>query len=268
MKPITRLIYESLTPQAYSFDVFFDIGANVGQTCRLAVEVFPEARVLSFEPVASTYATLVENNKSLKRPVETFDIAFGEENGTVELFLKELSVHHTLLPSRNKPLDRAGNASEIIKVRRLSDFAAEQGIDFIDILKIDVEGYEIGVLKGGDSLLSGNVAFVIAECNFAIRDERNTYFPKLERYLTERGFEVVGLYDVVYRERDGRLEYCDAVFVNPAAIKAKGKAHSSTPASGLTWRSELLDLAREIEKPNAETTKLISKALTLIAENS
>lgn len=221
MMPLTRLIYESLTPTGYSFDVFFDIGANVGQTAARAIESFPESRVLSFEPVSSTYAQLEHAAQNLPRKVETYKFAFGERNETVDLFLKELGVHNTLLPEKNKPLDKVGGASEKVQVRRLTDFTKEKGIAFIDVLKMDVEGYEVGVLKGGSALLQENVAFVVAECNFTIDDHRNSYFPDLNNYLSVFGFTPVGIYDVVYRKRDGRLEYCDAVFVNKTAIARK-----------------------------------------------
>jgi hypothetical protein len=108
-------------------------------------------------------------------------------------------------------------------VRHVGDFAKSRDIDFIDILKMDVEGFEMDVLKGASSMLGDNVAFVIAEVNFSSTDRRQSYFVDIERHLACFGFAPIGLYDIHYREKDGRLDYCDAVFVNSGAIRRKMK---------------------------------------------
>ncbi len=60
-----------------SFDIFFDIGANIGQSVSSIREYYPNSTIWSFEPVLKTYKTLTENLPDNK--VKCFQIGFGSE---------------------------------------------------------------------------------------------------------------------------------------------------------------------------------------------
>lgn len=224
MLPLTRKIYSSLVPPAYSFDMILDVGANVGQTFKRLRENFPEATVHSFEPIESTYEILkgvvAEIDTSSKSNVHC--LAAGDEPGEVKVYLKDLHSQNSLADGVNKA--KSEDAPHVVvKVVRLTDFAAQQNIRHIDILKLDVEGFEIPALRGASALLQDRVSFVVAEVNFSVTDKRQSYFGDVEQFLKPFGFTPVGIYDVHYRERDGRLDYCDAVFVNQYGISRKAK---------------------------------------------
>lgn len=222
MLPLTRKIYEKLTPEGYSFDCIFDVGANIGQTFKRARAEFPDATIYSFEPIPDTYqilkATIASVDQSSK--AKAYCLACGDKNGTENVYLKQLHSQNSLTPLVNRPLTPDAVPIEVMVVR-LADFVERDGIGHIDILKLDVEGFELSALRGASALLQDRVSFLVAEVNFSTTDLRQSYFVDVEQFLRPFGFTPVGIYDVHYRDRDGRLDYCDAVFSNSYAIRRK-----------------------------------------------
>jgi hypothetical protein len=102
-----------------------------------------------------------------------------------------------------------------VPIVTIDDYFRSSGIDVIDLLKIDVEGYEMSVLAGAESVLAGRTRFVVVECDFVSHPlEPHTSFYELDSFLTQRGFVVVSFYtgavdgrgwvfgDVLYRWPD------------------------------------------------------------------
>src|ERR1700712_5782811 len=70
--------------QAIPIEVFFDVGANVGQTSSEALSSFPAATVFAFEPDKTSFAKLVENVAGARfRP---FNLALSDRTGQARFF--------------------------------------------------------------------------------------------------------------------------------------------------------------------------------------
>ena len=66
----------------------------------------------------------------------------------------------------------------------------------IDFLKIDTEGVDLDVLKGGQSLLqSGAIPFILAEVGFHPNDDRKVLFDEVRHFLMPFGYHLFGIYD-------------------------------------------------------------------------
>jgi hypothetical protein len=125
---------------------------------------------------------------------------------------------------------RAIGPSLEVRTVRLDTYADEQGIDHIDLLKIDTEGHEPAVLRGADQLLrSSRIDHVLAECEFTERgDEPHGSFAEIHAILAPLGFRVVSFYtggvdelgwrwgDVLFR-RVGTVTP-SRVAISPAAV--------------------------------------------------
>jgi len=129
-----------------------DIGANQGfHTLLFSKIVGRYGRVLSFEPSRSDLKKL-ELHLSINfcRNVQLFDCAFGETEGSASFYaVPENSVLNSLRP----PDTTLEITSDSVPVRRLDGILARTGLAQIDFVKIDVEGGELGVLRGAGSLL-------------------------------------------------------------------------------------------------------------------
>ena len=89
---------------------------------------------------------------------------------------------------------------------------------FIDLLKMDTQGYELHVLAGAEQTIrANNIAVVYSEVLFVPLYKGQAYFPEVYEHLVSRGFGLVNFYDTHYND-DGYLSWCDALFVHPMGI--------------------------------------------------
>lgn len=136
-------------------DVALDIGANLGLvSLRLAKRVGPSGRVYSFEPnplmVAYLQATFKRNNLT---NMELQQFALGETRGRLRLSVpKGNAGAASLLDAEGMELDKL-EASHVVEVETLTAFSKKKALTRVDFVKIDVEGFESKVIKGGVDLI-------------------------------------------------------------------------------------------------------------------
>ncbi len=206
--------------------VVFDVGANIGMFALFMATNFPDARVFSFEPVPRTFEALAKNVGRLEN-VSVFNMALGDAPQTRELtFYPQYSmmsgfdadpevdqalvksyignIAETLDEDRRELL--LEEADELIQGRfesvervscridRLESVAAGLGIDRIDFLKIDVEGFEVKVLQGiGDALWPR-----IAQAAVEVEDD-NGELAEVTKLFAEHGMTTVVEQPAEYR---------------------------------------------------------------------
>jgi len=131
--------------------VVLDIGANAGFVAlRLARALqHSDAVVHAFEPVPSTYAELCENLalNTTRARVVPHQLALGERAGKVPFFVP--AFHGSVAASARPLFAEDQNREVAVEMSTLDDFAAQQHLERIDLLKCDVEGAELFVLRGG-----------------------------------------------------------------------------------------------------------------------
>jgi FkbM family methyltransferase len=133
---------------------FVDIGANIGDFTLLAARVMgDEGTVLAFEPSAGNVRWLEESIRvNGYRCVRVLPLALSDHDGEAELHLSGARGRHTLKPY--KWLEEVG--SETVPLRTLDGVLADEGVERVDVVKIDVEGGEVEVLHGAERTLSGD----------------------------------------------------------------------------------------------------------------
>lgn len=122
--------------------VFVDIGANVGTYALfVATRAGRGARVLAFEPHPRTFAKLAYNLAvNGTRDVVAKNLAIAGEAGAMELYSDGGgNIGHASLLREGAGAVRSTQA---VQVAPLAAILAEEGIEAIDLLKIDVEGFE------------------------------------------------------------------------------------------------------------------------------
>jgi FkbM family methyltransferase len=176
----------------------FDVGGNFGQSALRFSRAFPRARILTFEPVPESFRKL-EAKIAGRGGIEAFNHGFGDVPGAFEIQIQPNAGGNTLIGSKS-PL-----GSVEIRLETIDAFAAENAIESIDLLKIDVEGYELQVLKGAAGLLArGAVRHVYGECVFAPDPVfPHTDFFELHRVLAGLGFCFVASYAESFRLAEG-----------------------------------------------------------------
>ena len=145
--------------------IIVDVGANIGQFCAAVKLFYPRATVLSFEPDPDSYAQLVANTNRLGS-VRTFNVGLGSTRGKMKFFRHSLSVMSSFIMARGEQY----SSGLELPIERLDDVLTD--VEWIDLLKIDVEGFEYQVLAGAESVLQRTGA-VIVEVRLGSQSEQS-----------------------------------------------------------------------------------------------
>jgi len=212
----------------------FDLGAHVGETACSYAENFQCASIHSFEPHPQTFCLLQANVRRFPN-VNTLNVAVGEKEGTVALHVNQFSATNSLLPNVNELKEGAVAAAMrpvgkvTISLCSLDSYCRDQNVSFIDLLKMDVQGYELHVLRGARRLLAeGRIALIYSEVQFEALYEGQAYFQDVYAELMRHGIQLVDLYGH-NRSLYSALRWCDALFVNPSAMKAGSEQNTGQP---------------------------------------
>lgn len=138
-------------------DLFVDVGANAGSYTLLACGA-KGARGYAFEPVPTTFNRLSENLRlnQLENRVRAMNIGIGAKHGNLKFTVMEDCVNHVATGD-----DR--EETVVVKVETLDKILAREKPT---IMKIDVEGYEVPVLKGAKNILrKPSLSIVLLETN-------------------------------------------------------------------------------------------------------
>jgi FkbM family methyltransferase len=153
---LTRRVESILKPG----DLFVDIGANIGWQTLMAGRL--GARVISFEPSPNVFDHLQRNVSLNQFPsIELRPVALSDHEGEAVMTLSDPNANNDGTGTLEAP-DAEGPRHTV----KLSTFDAEIGArnEPVKLIKIDVEGHEIGVLKGmQESLRKGLVQSMIVE---------------------------------------------------------------------------------------------------------
>lgn len=172
-----------------------DVGANIGQTSIALHQEFPGSEIHAFEPVQETFNKLVETTKHIPL-ISTHRLAVSDSCGAVEMRIGENPLTNSVSRSQTK-LYAEDRGTETVECTKLDTFASNRHILRIDLLKIDVEGYEASVLHGAEGLFNrGAVESVFVEVGFNPSDTGHSYAPEIIRQMYDYGLGFYGMYDL------------------------------------------------------------------------
>lgn len=168
---------------------FVDVGANIGYYSALGAHlVGPTGRVIAFEPNPSAFESLrfwIEVNSVSH--AECFQTAMTNEPGKLTLYVPPPSEHHN---NANLISGSEGATSVIIPAQTLDSTLDRLAVDKVDLMKIDVEGYELRVVQGAErSIRAGRIRAILAEFHPVTLGRAGTSPEALMGWLLERGFE-------------------------------------------------------------------------------
>lgn len=160
--------YEKLQLQIYSklalkSPVIFDVGANIGLYAVIGGKNLKKnGHVIAFEPIPSNIEFLQENIKinNLKN-VKVVAYAVGEDERSLELYLSSKSVgNHSAGGEGDRDYD------SVLEVQQTSidKYITTSKLTKIDLIKIDVEGYDGHVLKGALKTIAMHKPTIMVEC--------------------------------------------------------------------------------------------------------
>lgn len=180
----TTNLFLSLNPKT-----FVDVGTHIGRYS--IVLASKGSRVVSIEPSKENFKQLNKNIKlnNLQDKIKALNFGCSYKNGKETLYFV---MHNEGLSSIEKKEEAK---KEVIYVKKLDDICRDINLDpkEIDLIKADVEGFELNVLKGSTNILSRGSPMVIVEINGRekekpIKDFLKKFDYKNKCILDERNF--------------------------------------------------------------------------------
>jgi len=198
-----------------NFKAIIDVGANEGQSIEKFSKIFPEAVFYCFEPLPEPFQKL-KNKFQNQNNVHLYPLALGNESSEKIIFRNEFSPSSSILPM--KKIHKTAftytekEFKEKIEIRRLDDILKNTLIAKPYFVKIDVQGFEAEVIKGGmETIKNANV--IILETSFIQLYEGAPLFDDIYVILRDAGFEYIGAYDQLANPNDGMILQQDAIFI-------------------------------------------------------
>ncbi|HEY0172642.1 MAG TPA: FkbM family methyltransferase [Pyrinomonadaceae bacterium] len=184
----------------------FDVGAYQGDFARLCFDVWPEAKVVAFE-------VLDHKVERLRKMAE-----FGNSVEVVTCLLgahDRDSVPFHEMETASSVLEEHIQQSAPVKshpMRTVDRVVRDRGASPPDFLKLDVQGYELEVLKGAEESLN-SLQVILAELNFLDIHKNVPLVSEVIAWLDERGWVAYDVCGLTRRPLDGALWQADLIFV-------------------------------------------------------
>ena len=193
--------------------IIFDIGAHYGETIKLFLKKMNLEKIYSFEASPKNFQILKNNipkNQSSKIRIYNFGIGdrIGKNyiNQTIESSsstINQINKQSKYLKKKLKILNIKNEDSFYhkvpIKLLTLDSFIEENKIQYIDLLKIDTEGYEFNVLKGL-SKYSQKVKLVYFEHHYDDMIIKDYKFRNIHKLLKDYGFIMIKKSKMIFRK--------------------------------------------------------------------
>jgi len=201
-----------------------DIGANTGQFAEQIRQYAPAATIHSFEPLPAAYATL---RRRFRRDARMFahPVALADVCGGATLFESETSSSSSLLPMTDRFLQAFPGLTQVaehaVKTLTLDAWAADRRLTRNILVKMDVQGLEDRVIRGGLRTIR-DARLLIVEVSFTQLYRGQCLFDDIYGLLRPVGFRCAGMINHNWDPRSGALLQADAIFVRRQADHLSG----------------------------------------------
>lgn len=174
--------------------VIFDIGSNTGTWTLLAKSIFANAKVHAFEPLEE-HNLAFEKNCSRLADVHLHSICAGNENTTGKINISSFTDSSSILEATPLEFEHFNIRKErevTVNIRRLADLIAGKILPAPEIIKLDIQGYELEALKGLDHWLQAT-QYIICEVSFKEYYYGQPLFMEIAGYLAGFRFQLHAL---------------------------------------------------------------------------
>ncbi|HEY3841904.1 MAG TPA: FkbM family methyltransferase [Acidimicrobiales bacterium] len=197
-----------------AFDLIVDVGGNRGQFLLTAASLCPQATIFCYEPLEGPFALLQQVAAAYRGRVRCFQVALADFSDEATFYVSRDDDNSSLLRPAAAQLERSSGSEPSATIRvtvdrldarsELAAYLPQQSL-----LKVDVQGMELGVLKGAGRLL-GSFAAVYVECSFVELYDGQPLIGEISSYLEAHGHRLVERHNLVLWK--GRPMQVDLLF--------------------------------------------------------
>jgi FkbM family methyltransferase len=208
-----RDFLERLMAAGIEIGTIWDVGASNGAWSSKATAHFPEVRVELFEPIVpfdEAYGELMRWQLAQNPRWRLHATALGAQEGEASIYIPEKAHGSSLIAS---DYVKTHWRAVTVPVKTMDGLIARGGLPVPDVLKTDVQGYELEVLKGGERQLGKVKALILEAWLSRGYGPQTPLLEEIMAWLTPRGF-VVAEINGGYRDKAGHMRSVDAFFVH------------------------------------------------------
>jgi FkbM family methyltransferase len=204
--PEIPFAFERLRASGFVPEHIFDVGAHAGEFTKLCRRIWPTATLTCFEVLPHRVKELrswcVRDGNA-----DVLELLLGAETRAA-VPLHEMETASSVLDEHisQSPLTRVYPMQTIDEIIRSKSMVAP------DLLKLDVQGYELEVLKGAQSIL-GHLSVVLAEINLIDIHKNVPLLYDIVSFMWEKGFVAYDICGLTRRPLDQALWQADFIFV-------------------------------------------------------
>lgn len=205
---VAASVEHEVIPFRGDFQTVIDAGANRGQFAVLATRRFPHAALICFEPLQEPGARLrrAVGNKSR---VKLWEVALGAGDEEAEFHVSAADDSSSLLPIAPRQSEVFPGTEErsvrTVQVRRLDHVLRADDLTAPSLLKIDVQGGELGVLRGAEAILP-LIDAILVEVSFVELYSGQPLADDIWSYLRNHGFNCRGAWGMSYGRKGECLQ--------------------------------------------------------------
>ncbi len=199
--------------------LIIDIGAHKGESIIFFKSIFPDSRIISFEPDEDNFSELKKVSENYNS--KCFNYGVGRLNKKKKFYKQSLSHLGSFLKINKNSLDSLGyskialNQITIIEMISLDEFCKNYNITSIDIIKIDVQGFESEVLSGSNKILENTKSIMVEISLYDFYDKINMdNFYTVHKFLNKKGFVIWDISKISKNPKNFRTDWIEVVFVN------------------------------------------------------
>lgn len=210
-RPIAKiqLFLEDLSARGFKPKGIIDVGAHRGDWTKMALRVFPQARVMMVEPQEELKPDLTAVCR-LHPNVEFLATGAGRQQGELVQTIWSDLAGSSFLPETSEK--RLGNGTQrITPVTTIDEILAERPEFTPELLKIDTQGFELEVLSGAKSLLGMAELIILETSLYQFVPGMPVTFDCI-KFMEENGYVLYDITEYLRRPLDGALGQVDLAF--------------------------------------------------------
>jgi len=193
-----------------------DVGANVGEFSAIFAELFPAAQIHAFEPLPDCYQKLCGEADKYGGRIKPINVGVGSQIGTLTFNRSNwapASSFRTMAPIHKENYPHSADSESIsVDVTTLDHWAQDKELKDNIMIKMDVQGFEDEVIRGGPGIV-GRARVLVLECSFQPTYENEPMFDGIYELLKPMGFVYRGSLKQSIRKIDDSFLQADCLFV-------------------------------------------------------
>jgi FkbM family methyltransferase len=220
--PTATWSLENLRRLEFAPAMILDIGAYKGEWTAMVRRVFPEAQILMLEAQEERVPDLEVVRKAHAGKTDYRISLLGADNREDAIFNK-----YPNAPTGNSVLTgwKSGNKFQVkCKMRTVDSVLADVDLPAPEFIKLDVQGYELEVLKGATKALQ-SCQVVLMEVSLIDMYQKNPLLHDVTAFMNERDFVAYDICGLMRRPLDLALAQVDIIFVPRSSAFIKNKEY-------------------------------------------